>query len=436
MKKILIFSTILSIVLFACRKEDDFIQEIEHSVKVTYGEIYNDIPAPEAKVIFLHKETGRSYQAITNNDGEATIKLQAGTYRISTEKSVTETQMQAISGMAVATVFSAAIESVTINSQENKITELKMKTSRIGGLVIKQIYYAGSNVKQGASFRDQFIEIYNNSNEEFPLAGLAFAQRLAARPSSTATTGIKDGKYDWSQSAVLSDQGESANTDYVYMQEVLRFPSSAPNIKPGESVIVAATAINHKNPLVVGTETFSVADPSLTIDLSMAKYECYYADYFKNVGQGTPLASDIDNPSAVNMEIVYKTNGNRDLILNPQGRMSLIILYANDEDINQWRKSALPTVPAGTTTQNLYLQVPISKIIDGVNFLADRENQQYLAMPTSVDASGAKTTKGAYSSQSVIRKHTIVNGRKVYQDTNNSSSDFQVLDFPDTSSLN
>ena len=62
--------------------------------------------------------------------------------------------------------------------------------------------------------------------------------------------------------------------------------------------------------------------------------------------------------------------------------------------------------------------------------------QQYLPMPETIDASGVKTTKGAFSSQSVIRKHKVVNGRKVYQDTNNSTNDFEVLDRPDTSSLN
>lgn len=435
MKKILMLA-IISIALFSCKKDNDsFVTEISHSVKVTYGEAYNNTPAPNAKVVFHHKISGVSKQVVTGSDGEATLTLPAGTYRVSVEKNVTEAEMEALSGIATETVFTAAIENVTISSQQNVTTELKMKTSRVGELVIKQIYYAASDTNQGANYRDQFFEIHNNSNETIYLDKLCFAQlHGVVLIQKDAQNVLPSGQIDWSKSPSLAGMGEVANTDYVYSANVYSFPGTGKDypLESGKSVIVAKTAQNHKAPLKIGDITYQVPNPDLTVDLSKAHFEIYFADDVEK------NKTDIDNPNVPNMNIAYKTTTYKDLALSEIGRDAFAIFYTTDKDINvNYKRIQSPEIRRGKMSNRLYLQIPNSVIIDGVNLQAIDGAELPHRLPESIDAGQIKLTKGPKTSESAIRKEVKRIGNRVfYQDTNNSVNDFLHIDIPNTDSLN
>ena len=62
--------------------------------------------------------------------------------------------------------------------------------------------------------------------------------------------------------------------------------------------------------------------------------------------------------------------------------------------------------------------------------MANAETGDYKRLPASIDA-GFNYIEGTYTGKSVRRKEAeTVNGRKVLQDTNNSTNDFEVLDTP------
>jgi len=305
---------------------------------------------------------------------------------------------------------------------------ITLKTSRIGDLVIKQVYYTGSDTKEGALFRDQFFEIYNNSNEVIYADGLYYAQVYGNSSTTVKDYTLANGQYDWSLS---SEQTESnANSDYVYADHVYQIPGAGNQypINPGESIVVAGTAINHKEPLTVGTKTYSVNDPSLTIDLSGADFEVNYIDYFTAIG-ASPYGSDYDNPAVPNVNIAYRAN-EKDLILDPLGRDAYVIFKS--DDFTSYNQIVSPKTTTATSSSRRYVQIPNSVIIDGVAINKEDPTKVVASrMDSSIDGGYATVASGSYSSTSIIRK--IVQefgGRKVLQDTNNSTNDFETSNLP------
>src|SRR5690606_23688627 len=110
--------------------------------------------------------------------------------------------------------------------------KLKLELGRIGGLVFKQIYYAGSDTRNGATFRDQFIEIYNNSNDTIYADSLYIAQVFGSNTVSPDYTkgffinsGNMKGQYDWSKSIGMPAD-VNATDDFFYPKSLYRIPGN------------------------------------------------------------------------------------------------------------------------------------------------------------------------------------------------------------------
>ncbi|MCH4552351.1 DUF4876 domain-containing protein [Aestuariibaculum lutulentum] len=442
MKKILLF--VLTSFLMACSNDDDnFVMPVNNSFKVTFNEGYDFAAAANVAITLVNNDDGKTYTLTTDANGMADIEVVPGKYNVNASLVFTAEEYSAYWGQEVSdpVSFNASLSGVTINQESTGLVEMVLVSGKIGSLLIKQVYFSGSDVKLGASFRDLFFEVYNNSNEAVYLDGLCFAQVYGASSVSSTLQSyhLANGQYDWSQSYNQANV-EHANTNYVYADEVLRFPGTGEEhlLEPRKSVIVAATAINHKSPLTVldndgETKVYEVPEPDRTIDLSNAPFEAYYRDYQESIGSSY-LDSDIDNPNAANMEIVFKTYAGKDLILDPFGRDAFVLFKENDDAINSWGRVPLPSIAAENYSEDtkVYLQIPSAVIIDGVE---TQRNDPSKAKPKrltdDIDAGEISTILGHYSSESVIRKSKEVNGITVYQDTNNSSNDFMVLSHPE-----
>lgn len=315
--------TLLSItaLFWACNKDNDdtFVQQVTYQMEVTYGKDFDNKPAEGVKITLLNQETGSSYEATTNFEGKASVSLYAGTYNINASQQLSKEKAETITGVAQEAVFNGSLSNITITtSQASQL--ITLQGAQIGNLVIKQVYYQGSDAKKGANYRDQFIEIYNNSNQTIYLDGICFARITGAVNPSVENKNKKgylaNGQYDWSLAQGVTD-ASNANTKYVFSQEVIAFPGSGKDypLEAGKSVFLAQNALNHKiNRDKNGVES-SVPNPELTIDLSNAQFEAYYGKEPNTV----PLASDIDNPNVPDMTIMYKSTGRKDLILDNKG---------------------------------------------------------------------------------------------------------------------
>ncbi|WP_340063996.1 DUF4876 domain-containing protein [Ascidiimonas aurantiaca] len=430
---------------FSCSNDDDnFITSISHTLSIRYGSDFENLPAEGAQVTLVNNEDGRSYSGTVNPDGLLTLSLIPGVYNINVSRVFTPEAYQQFFGQSVNqnVTFNASLQNVQINANTSANTSMELVTGLIGNLVLKQIYFAGSDVRLGASLRDQFFEIHNNSNQTLYLDGLYFAQlRGTTRvPSNPREYHLPNGQYDWSQS-IGQDAGAASNTDFVYADEVLRIPGSGTQypLEPGKSMIVAATALNHRAPLVVQDEngetvTFEVPEPNRTIDLSNAPFEGYFRPFQESQGENW-LDSDIDNPNSVNVEIAFKSVSSQDLILDAFGRDAFIIFFADDTQFEGWKAVPLPSIGADnfSETTATFLRIPNSVIIDGVETQRDDPSRgKPKRLSDAIDAGEISTIRGAYSSESVRRKiESQSEGRIFYKDTNNSTNDFEVLSIPE-----
>jgi hypothetical protein len=438
MKKLLSFFTILML-LFSCR-EDDFggnaQKTVSYSVNVKYDASFNSTVSKNAIITLTNSNTGDIYTQNSNDNGVANFTaILPGTYKISVNKKMAAEEFNTLFGYTPPTaevIFNGAAENITVNSTTNN-TSIELKTSRIGDLVIKQIYYSGSNTSQGASFRDQFIEIYNNSNEVVYADGLYIGQLYGKSNNTVANYTQSNGQFDWSKSLGMT-LGDKANTDYVYADYVFRIPGNGTQypIKPGESIVIAQSALNHKSPLMNNDgEPINIQNPDLTIDLSKSDFEAYLGDFRKSYGE-TVYLYDIQNPAVQDLEIAYwgrpgYYSGNRDFLMDNLGRDSFVIFRSND--FATYPDYADSSISVVTNATKFFKQIPSSLIIDGVDLQHfNPSSQRPKMLQASIDATSTNCD-ASFNSQSVIRKvkTTLPDGRRVLEDTNSSAQDFVKL---------
>ncbi|MFY0255510.1 DUF4876 domain-containing protein [Chitinophaga sp. 30R24] len=462
MKRIQPIAAVLTIALLwvtACKKSDlgPSVPPINVIVKAAYDTTGGNYDFPKAGISITVKNTitGFKLTAATDKDGLGIFNgISAGVYDVQATISISKAQYQNITGLAIdkdSVVFNAALTGLTLNTTTNNTLSLKLQLGKIGDWVIKQVYYAGSNTTNGAVYRDQFIEIYNNSNEVLYADSLYFTQ-LAGNNTGLASTDLGKGifisnasdelykQYDWSKSIGMSPSGDAANRNYVYAKTIFRVPGNGKQypVQPGASFVIAATAQNHKAPFV-GTDgnAISVKDPTLTIDLSGADFEIYLGNVINNA-----LATDVDNLNVPNM-VVVDASSNRDLIFDSPGREAVAIFKtkaylpeltktgANPPDATTYKKFPDPTATTVTSATTVYYQIPSSEILDAVQIQnPSPTSSQRVAkkLTTTLDAGATNVPDGQYSSEASIRKTAkTVGGRIILMDTNNSTNDFDYL---------
>ncbi|MET0394340.1 MAG: DUF4876 domain-containing protein [Chitinophagaceae bacterium] len=427
---------------FGCRKKDlaPSSPPINVIVKVSYdnsGGTYT-FPLTGINVKVTNQMNSTVLEKQTDGTGLAIYNgISSGSYNIEASITIPKAQYETITGLPLATdniTFNATKANLVLNTTTNNTIELVLEFGVIGDWVIKQIYYAGSHTTNGASFRDQFIEVYNNSNKVLYADSLYFAQLFGSNtvsPNQTTGQYINDGgllqnQWDWSKSFGAS---ADAATKYVYARTIFRIPGNGTTypVQPGTSIILAGTAVNHKAPYTnaVGVST-PINDPSLTVNLSAANFEFYLRDAIPN-----PLDSDVDNPSVPNLVVVDRIV-NRDLILDNPGREAIVIFKTKANVATEYKRLATPNYTTATDTvgKDRYLQIPNSVVIDAVQIQPPlATNRVPRRLVASLDAGAYNVPVGQYSSQSMIRKTSSTIGtRKVLRDTNNSTEDFDYFD--------
>lgn len=448
MNKSLYLAMIIVAGLYACQKKDlgTTAAPVNLNIAIEYGSEVNSIGLrKDSSLIRITNATsGTVKEAYTNNNGVANFEsITPGTYTITASITIAKNTYQQLSGTVVDqdVVFNGNITNQSITELQTNIN-IPLVTGRLGNLVFKQIYYAGSNTSSGAVFRDQFFEIYNNSADTLYADSLCFAQLIGSNNNKAnyPAHGYQvNNQFDWTQSIGINDA--NANTNYVYARAVFMIPGTGKQVPvyPGKSIVVAQTAQNHTAPYVLNDGTTQgITNPALTVDLSKADFETYLVDY-KRAESSTPSTFkpykwDVDNPGVTNMVVHYTTVN--DMVLENTGREALIIYKtngANPKTVFPFYPD--PTVTAIASTTTLYQQIPVKNIIDAVELQKVIENERVpKRLPNTLDAGPTNVTGGEYTSQSLVRKTVrTVNGRRILQDTNNSANDFATKSKADPS---
>ncbi len=272
---------------------------------------------------------------------------------------------------------------------DNKPISVEISAAKSGALLLKEIFYCGSKTSTGGSyFRDQFYEIYNNSENVQDVKGMC----IALLNPSTATANLPTYSIE--------------NADkYVYALQIWQIPTNKSYpVSPGESVIIAQMADNHQK---------STLNPASPVNLLSAEFETLV----------NTTSIILDNP-AINMTMAFWPSPTPQWLTTVFG--GAFVIFIPNEAINP----ANYINPVGSTSTKVY-KIPIADVIDAVELVGNANQVQLKRVPSVLDA-GATTVGGTYLGVSVARKikTTLNDGRVIYYDSNNSSNDFEVMNPP------
>lgn len=446
MKDKFLLLLIAAFAISSCKKDDG---PSTHPVRFSAtfsvdGSLGVDIPLEGTELTLTNKTNGQKHQTKADAKGVAVFEsITPGTYDMVASLTISAEDYTELSGVVTE-------EDVHLNVNENGLVLLEdksldatlMASGRVGDFVFKQVYYAGSNTSTGASFRDAFIEIYNNSNTVLYADSLYFSQLTGNGGNDDAGKEffLANGQYDWSKSLNMN-ASKDPNKDYVYAKSIFMIPSDATGkrypVEPGQSIIIAGTALNHSKPYqnANGDKPIEVKNPELTIDLSTADFEVYLFPYERSINPNAkPFASDLSMP-ATDVDVVF-SSGQNDLIMDARGREAYAIFKVDkSQKVKQWPKYPYSDIRELSENTNMYPQIPVEYVIDAVQTQHPLVGSRVpVRVPFTLDAGAGFVTGGQYSSQSIVRKtKKKVGNRRILQDTNNSTNDFGVLQKADPS---
>jgi hypothetical protein len=386
-KTYLLLLALSALVISSCEKDNDPVYEL--SVTVNYPDTYSSDVAEGAWVYAEETGSGRKDSALTDATGMAVISgLAAGIYNVSVSNSLTESEAETQTGVAQVIVLSAVENNVSVIADVQM--ELDLQGTPLGGLIFKEVYYSGSKTLEDKYyFSDQYYEIYNNSTD------VIYADQLCI--------GVVNA---WTSKATISPW-IAAYPDKQSIESFWVVPGSGNEhpINPGESIIIAQDGIDH--------QTDELGNPNSPVNLGDADFETYVVRDDNR---------DLDAPAVPNMELGYATTTGIDWLTSVFG--CGYVLFRIDGEIDAYIAANKATRPESTTSTE-YVLISNSMIEDAFQAFRDDSETGMPKLHPVNDAGFTFDPNGNYSGKCVRRKvKAVINGRTVYQDTNNSTNDF------------
>lgn len=271
--------------------------------------------------------------------------------------------------------------------------------------VLAEIFFAGTETPEGKRYvGDKYFVVVNNSPDTLAADGLILIE--------SDLNSVQ--KYD------LGDH--DFRDRFFAVDAMYRIPGDGQTnrVAPGHALIIADNAMDH------------TAANANSFDLSTADFEWY--DVSSSAG-----ATDVDNPDVTNLEKLYcytytiwvpHNQGHKSFGLArfPEG-MTTEQYFATDSFYIQYNYELVTA--AGTFSQSKKSYVlPNEWIVDAVN-MAPSETFQWLTFSDELDAGYAyvaPTGSDVTRFGKAVRRKTIgtINDRRVLQDTNNSTDDFEM----------
>ncbi len=239
----------------ACSSDRDFSEE-QTSLKLEL-KLPENIKVKEYKQLNIQlKElnTGLTISKELKGSNILQVAVPSGTYNVSVEGTISYSDDTGTTDTKIAGVQAGMVVS---GSQISKTIDLALKAGG-GDLIIEEIFFTGTKTPEGEMyFGDQYFKITNNTDE------VLYADGLLVIQSSFMT----NEKYDYTPNIMATTFSAGA---------IIKIPGTGTTypVQPGTSIIIAESAINHKefNPL--------------SIDLSKANFQIFKED-----------SDDIDNPN-------------------------------------------------------------------------------------------------------------------------------------------
>ena len=392
---------LLTLLPLSCIDFNDATEAISVDIQVMSPE---DYPKAKLQGHTITLSGAQTFTAVTDAQGiahfegivpnvynaSASWKVSAQEYAETTGKAV-ENKDYTISGSLTAQTFSATTS-----------TPIAMGTtiSQDQSILIGKVYYQGNKDDNSKNYQyAKYIELYNNSEEEYDVAGLYIALLESAVSSS------KPSAYPLQYL-----------TNHVVAKQVFRIPADEPfKVAPGGSVLIVNSAVDH------ATKGCS-KDP----DLLGADFEA------KDKNSNKPHENNPAVPELIQLFTSYSTITYMNLV---NGGPCSVVIFETDEDVAvDWTNNNL-TYGYGLQSGTQYMLIPTRYIVDAVDIMKYNGetgiDTNAKRLFDYLDAGYAFTeAKSGYDGRLVRRKvaSTTDDGRKILQDTNNSVNDFESTD--------
>ncbi|MFL0095865.1 DUF4876 domain-containing protein [Tenacibaculum maritimum] len=396
-----IFFYIFLIWLQSCHKEQLPIPYGNIQIQIGFETAYKNFPKNNIEVQLLSEDETVLATEVTNKEGSVIFSnIVNDMYRIKIIHTFTEDVVFSFLGLSQKIDFIGETNLRFIRGNKTTQENIVLKTNRVGGFVIKEVYHSNAGAGIGADsfyqyvrFNDSFFEIYNNSPEILYADGLQIG---------IATNFYED---KW-----------KADRNHVYVEQIFKIKGNGQQypVAPGKSIVIAATAVNHIS--AAGLTQNQIQDLYLfgtvpkSVDLSGADFESYFGGFATNY--------DIDVANIPNLVVEFNTYPSITEIVTTNRGIGLVIF----KDLNI---ETLETVKvdkgAGLVHTFQYKKIPISILIDAF------EAQHTMCFPSSSVGVHLSVLE-AWEGKSYRRKtNTIINQRRVLLDTNNCIADFEEL---------
>ncbi len=392
-KQILFLMIAMAVIAFSsCNKEEvNFIFPTK-CIRIIMPENVNVVSRTNEKVKFTNRSTGETKLVAYGDEIEMTKGIYDCDYTCEVE--------YLVDGTTCNSILSGSVGSVNIIDDSGfAITTYLVGVGK--DFIIEEIFFTGTLRSSGTSYNgDNYIKLYNNTDKVLYADGVAI---LESEFTSTV-------RYDYTPDIQAST---------MTVQAIYVIPGSGTEhpVQPGESVIICDVGIDHRE-----------ANPN-SFDLSHADFEWYDES-------SSPQNLDIDGATVPNMDKWYCYTASY-WILHNRGFKSYAIARIPVEK-NAYLQSYSYTynytmhLAAGDfDMERTAYQIPNEWILDGVNCSVESE-RQWNILPPSVDAGwthcGTIDHDQTRYFKSVRRKMLSLtsDGRKILQDTNNSTDDFNT----------
>nr|WP_320059516.1 DUF4876 domain-containing protein [uncultured Bacteroides sp.] len=380
-----------AVLLNSCSDNEDTVRTTNIKVTLTSPDGITYTSLSDISLLLKETNTGKvtTVNNATINGNVLSTTVNEGTYNVTVEANAQytvngETQTKPIRGYKESIVATGIMLNVNLASF--------IYSPSTSGFVFKEIFYTGSLTPEGKQTSDQYFVIYNNSDQTLYADGLFISDsEFMTVEKQTYTPDIMNTAFTVSSMITVPGSGKEHP------------------IEPGKSFIIANSAVNYKE------------INSNSIDLSKADFE---------IANGIDM-DDTDNPEVPNMLNIV---GN--MVMHNRGFRSYV-LGKMDVESETYLKDYVYTCTWKFTFEDYsfdesddYYKVPNTWIQDAVN-LSVASDFQWIVTAPSLDMGwtycGKLNADPTRYGKSVQRKIAgEMEGRKILQDTNNSTLDFNA----------
>ncbi|WP_026207611.1 DUF4876 domain-containing protein [Butyricimonas synergistica] len=390
-----IYTLLALFFMTSCLKDEKIYTGIQ--VQLDFPEEFADMDRTPIVVNLRNTSNGVQYKSNCDANGIASFNAEYGFYEANF-------QHKHIADDGVIHIFNGRFENIVLSreTEAQAATPFPMEiiTATTAQVIIKEFYHFGCIGNDGKNYTyDTYLSIYNNSNKVAYLDSICIGM-------VTPMTSNSPSKFVYNNGVLM----DSIPLDQMAWQ----FPGTGKDypLQPGEECVIAYSAINHK-----------ALHPN-SIDLSKADYAFWTEKFDMSSAQVQKPAIGVKH-----LECIWRTKENTKAFPIANAAKAMILFKIEGVTAAQYvaNPKNITKAPGGTSSSLDYLRIPKQWVLDGIECVtsADKNNKRLV---TRVDAGYFFIEGGAAGcGLAAIRKvEEVVDGRIIYQDTNNSTLDLET----------